>query len=98
MAELIGCRPNLLWLLIQDPALALRCFFGPCVPAQWRLMGPGAWSGAKKVIEDAPENVFYATRKRNKKNQENRAATVVWKLLLLVTVVLVVILAAAWMR
>jgi len=42
LATEVGCKPNLYKLLFSDPTLALRCFFGPCTPAQYRLMGPGA--------------------------------------------------------
>ena len=64
IAELIGCRPNLTKLLFKDPLLALRCFFGPCVPYQYRLLGPGAWDGAKEAIEAVDANIIYPTRTR----------------------------------
>ena len=100
IAELIGCRPNLWKLLIQDPSLAYKCFFGPCVPAQWRLMGPHSWAGAKKVIEDAPENVFYATRKRVLAGEEERGGngSSVFTFLLLPAVLILVVLLIAWAR
>ena len=50
IAELIGAKPNLWHLTKTDSALALRCYFGPCLPAQYRLMGPGAWGGAADTI------------------------------------------------
>ncbi|XP_041370067.1 flavin-containing monooxygenase 5-like [Gigantopelta aegis] len=50
LAELIGCKPNVLSMLMSDPKLALKCWFGPCIPAQYRLTGPGEWSGARDVI------------------------------------------------
>ena len=61
----VGCKPNLWWLLIRDPSLALKCIFRGCTPPQFRLMGPGAWQGAKKAIEDARSNVVYATKTRS---------------------------------
>ncbi|XP_068688944.1 flavin-containing monooxygenase 5-like [Montipora foliosa] len=61
----VGCKPNLWWLLVRDPSLALKCIFRGCTPPQFRLMGPGAWQGAKKAIEDARSNVVYATKTRS---------------------------------
>lgn len=46
----IGVRPNIMRLLITDPKLALKVFFGPCTPYQYRLTGPGKWSGARYAI------------------------------------------------
>ncbi|XP_066453385.1 dimethylaniline monooxygenase [N-oxide-forming] 2-like [Eleutherodactylus coqui] len=46
----IGIRPNIIRLLITDPKLALKVFFGPCTPYQYRLTGPGKWSGARDAI------------------------------------------------
>ena len=37
-------------LLKVDPWLALNMYFGPVIPAQYRVMGPGAWSDAREVI------------------------------------------------
>ena len=52
-------------LFLSDPALALRCLFGPCTPSQYRLMGPGSWIGAKKAIENARSNTMYAVKTRD---------------------------------
>ena len=75
LASEVGCKPNFCKLLFSDPALALRCFFGPCTPAQFRLIGPGAWKGAKKSIEDAPGNVVYATKTRVCEQTEDKGGT-----------------------
>lgn len=82
-------------LFFSDPGLALRCFFGPCTPSQFRLMGPGAWAGAKKAIEDAPGNVIYATKTRvlpQKEKNGHNTATVVLKLLVLLVVVVAILM------
>ncbi|NWX99135.1 FMO3 monooxygenase, partial [Nothoprocta ornata] len=50
LATAIGVKPNLPKLLLTDPRLALEVFFGPCTPYQFRLMGPGKWSGARRAI------------------------------------------------
>lgn len=35
---------------MTDPKIAFLCFFGPCTPYQYRLTGPGKWSGAREAI------------------------------------------------
>ncbi|XP_028398597.1 dimethylaniline monooxygenase [N-oxide-forming] 2-like [Dendronephthya gigantea] len=55
LAEIIGCKPRLGAMLLTDPHLALRCYFGPCSPPQYRLRGPGAWSGARRAIMEIQE-------------------------------------------
>ena len=62
LAEMIGCKPNLLKLFVTDPLLSLKCFFGPCTPPHYRLMGHGSWNGAKQAIQNAQHNVIYATK------------------------------------
>ena len=37
-------------LVFEDPLLAKEVYFGPCTPYQFRLHGPGAWSGARGAI------------------------------------------------
>ncbi|XP_067671651.1 flavin-containing monooxygenase 5-like [Haliotis asinina] len=59
IASKIGVKPNFKRLVFEDPVLAFKCFFGPCVPAQYRLTGPGKWEGARPLIMDA---VSRATR------------------------------------
>ncbi|XP_077076118.1 flavin-containing monooxygenase 5-like [Siphateles boraxobius] len=50
IAEEMGVFPNIAWLLLRDPAVGLRAFFGPCTPYQFRLSGPGYWRGARQAI------------------------------------------------
>ncbi|CAG5128899.1 unnamed protein product [Candidula unifasciata] len=50
IAELVGCKPNLLKLLLTDPVLFNKVLFGPGVPYQYRLHGPNPWPGARKAI------------------------------------------------
>lgn len=46
----VGVRPNLLGLFLTDPVLWVRTLFGPCTPFQYRLTGPGKWTGARQAI------------------------------------------------
>ena len=58
-------------------------------------MGPGAWAGAKKAIEDAPANVIYATKTRvlpQKENNGPNTAPVFLKLLVLLVVVVAILM------
>ena len=53
-------------------------------------MGPGAWLGAKKAIEDAPGNVIYATKTRVLQQKEHKGSdsmALYLKFLVLVVVV-----------
>jgi len=56
-------------------------------------MGPGAWAGAKKAIEDAPGNVIYATKTRvlpQKEDKGNKASGFYLKMLVLLVVVVAI--------
>ncbi|EHH61547.1 hypothetical protein EGM_19454 [Macaca fascicularis] len=50
LGSFIGAKPNIPWLFLTDPRLALEVYFGPCSPYQFRLMGPGKWDGARNAI------------------------------------------------
>lgn len=50
IAKEVGVCPNIVWLLLTDPALGMRVLFGPCTPYQFRLSGPGHWRGARQAI------------------------------------------------
>ncbi|XP_077188359.1 flavin-containing monooxygenase 1 isoform X1 [Paroedura picta] len=50
LACAIGIKPSVPALLLSDPKLAMKIFFGPCSPYQFRLTGPGKWDGAREAI------------------------------------------------
>ena len=83
LADLIGCKPDLRRLFFRDPFLAFKCFFGPCCAAQYRLMGPGAWPGAKDVIEETYRNEMFPNVEKKNKTTTSKHQTIV-KLLKLV--------------
>lgn len=64
LASAIGAKPNMLKLLVTDPRLALEVFFGPCSPYQFRLTGPGQWSGARRAILTQWDRMLRPTRTR----------------------------------
>lgn len=72
LADLVGVRPNLLWLLIKDPKLAWQAFVGPCTPYQYRLVGPGRWDGARQTILTQWERVIRPFRTRVVPDSEPR--------------------------
>ncbi|XP_076315926.1 flavin-containing monooxygenase 5-like [Tachypleus tridentatus] len=48
--SLIYAKPNLLKLIFNDFIIFWKCFWGPCLPYQFRLQGPHAWAGARNAI------------------------------------------------
>ncbi|XP_076453991.1 flavin-containing monooxygenase 5-like isoform X2 [Babylonia areolata] len=50
IAAFFGAKPELL----KHPALAWRLMFSSCGAAQWRLQGPGKWSGAVQQVCKVP--------------------------------------------
>lgn len=50
VAESIGCRPPMWHYLLTDIRLWCQLFFGCAAAYQYRLVGPGAWSGAREAI------------------------------------------------
>ncbi|XP_060088570.1 flavin-containing monooxygenase 1-like [Heteronotia binoei] len=60
----IGIKPSVPALLLSDPKLAMKIFFGPCSPYQFRLVGPGKWDGARKAIMTQMERTLKPIRTR----------------------------------
>ena len=76
-------------ILKNDPVLALTCFFGPCTPLQYRLMGPNSWRGAKKAILTQWERVEYPLQTRYVEPDQTD-----WKSHIMLAIFMIVI---AWM-
>lgn len=68
----VGVRPNFLRLLLTDPVLCVKAFFGPCTPYQFRLTGPGQWAGARQAILTQWERVAQPFRTRVASEPESR--------------------------
>ncbi|XP_070548157.1 flavin-containing monooxygenase 2-like [Ptychodera flava] len=62
LAEMLGVKPSFWRLLLTDPKLAMAYKYGPMVPYWYRLVGPGAWPGARDRILNAIENTTYALK------------------------------------
>ncbi|XP_068599634.1 flavin-containing monooxygenase 5-like [Brachionichthys hirsutus] len=74
VAEQVGVRPNLLTLLLRDPVLWAKIFFGPCTPYQYRLTGPGQWAGARQAILTQWDRVAQPFRTRMVPEPESRGS------------------------
>ncbi|XP_073332693.1 flavin-containing monooxygenase 5-like [Pagrus major] len=75
LAEQVGVRPNILWLFMKDPRLALQVLTGPCTPYQYRLTGPGQWAGARMAIVTQWERVLQPFRTRLVPEPESRPSS-----------------------
>ncbi|XP_038047302.1 flavin-containing monooxygenase 5-like isoform X2 [Patiria miniata] len=64
LASEIGVEPNFLKLFFTDPVLTLRCLFGPLVPYQFRLVGPGKNGEARKAINTVWDRVLKPMKTR----------------------------------
>uniref|UniRef100_A0A1I7YTC1 Flavin-containing monooxygenase n=1 Tax=Steinernema glaseri TaxID=37863 RepID=A0A1I7YTC1_9BILA len=64
MANMIGCKPNLLAQFFTDPKLWWTLFFGPNVAYQYRLRGPHPWKDARQALLTLPDRVVVPTRTR----------------------------------
>ena len=51
-------------LLVTDPRLAVAVYFGLTTPYQYRLVGPGAWPGARDAILAARERILQPLKTR----------------------------------
>ncbi|XP_035683487.1 flavin-containing monooxygenase 5-like isoform X1 [Branchiostoma floridae] len=91
IAEQIGVKPDLKRLLLSDPRLALTVFAGPCTPYQYRLMGPGAWKGAKEAIETQWDLIAYPTKTRPVPEKTTNGVPGILKLLLVVALIVAII-------
>jgi dimethylaniline monooxygenase (N-oxide forming) len=50
LAEMIGVKPNFMFLALWDRPLLRACLFGPAVSYQYRISGPNAWKGAREAV------------------------------------------------
>lgn len=88
LASQIGAKPNLFKLALTDPKLFSACFNGPCLPYQYRLQGPYAWSGARDALLNYEKRVFAPLNSEGKSipNSYDRRAR---KYLLVTTILMV---------
>jgi len=51
-------------LLVSDTRLAVEVYFGLTTPYQYRLVGPGAWHGARDAILSARQRILQPLKTR----------------------------------
>ncbi|XP_071096326.1 flavin-containing monooxygenase 5-like [Haliotis cracherodii] len=88
LAELVGCRPNIGRLFLTDPKLGLMCLFAATTPYQYRLRGPGTWSGAREAIMTQTDRMEYPFKTRPLPEGTETQSS--YRLLTLVLLVLVI--------
>lgn len=64
LATIVGVKPNLYKLLVTDFQLWTTLMFGPVLPYQYRLEGPGKWSKAREALLTAEERISAALQTR----------------------------------
>lgn len=74
IASEIGVKPNMFYLLLTDPRLAMEVFFGAYTSLQYRLTGPGKWDGARNAILAKWDRVLKPMKTRVVKNKCRRAS------------------------
>ncbi|NWI56477.1 FMO4 monooxygenase, partial [Calyptomena viridis] len=82
IAACAGIKPSVLRLLLTDPRLALAIFFGPCTPYQYRLVGRGAWSGARDAILTQWQRTLKPLRTRVVDDDSSSSSSWLWMCLL----------------
>ena len=58
IASLLGVKPCMGKLFLRDLPLWKKLYFGPSVPYQYRLSGPGEWAGARETIMKTNERIY----------------------------------------
>ncbi|XP_076308580.1 uncharacterized protein LOC143223999 [Tachypleus tridentatus] len=66
IASLIKAKPNLMLLFFTNIKLFWKCFWGPCLPYQYRLEGPHSWQGARGAILFKKERLLGALKTTDK--------------------------------
>lgn len=78
IASELGVKPSLLSLLLWDAKLAREVFYGPCTPYQYRLQGPGQWSGARAAILTQRDRILKPLRTRVLPHSGSRSSGWLW--------------------
>ncbi|UYV69878.1 hypothetical protein LAZ67_7001063 [Cordylochernes scorpioides] len=90
IANIIGCKPNFFKMFFTDPILFFYCVFGPCLPYQFRLSGPGAWKGARDAILTYKKRMYAPLKSsRITKKNESCCSKNIYKIFLMVLPILV---------
>jgi dimethylaniline monooxygenase (N-oxide forming) len=78
-------------ILKTDPLLACRMYFGPMTPIQFRVMGHGAWSGARETILTTWKRIQTPFQSRKVPHQNNDS-TVLWMFQIAIVILVLLVL------
>ncbi|XP_019601297.2 flavin-containing monooxygenase 2 [Rhinolophus sinicus] len=87
LAVEIGAKPDLLSLVLKDPKLAMKLYFGPCNSYQYRLVGPGQWEGAMNAILTQKQRMLKPLKTRTVEPSRHFPVSFLLKILGLLAVV-----------
>lgn len=92
----IGAKPDLLSLVLEDPTLAVKLYFGPCNSYQYRLVGPGRWEGARDAILTQKQRILKPLKTRTLDPSLNSPFSFLLKILGLLAVVVAFFFHLQW--
>eukprot|EP00069_Balaena_mysticetus_P021142 bmy_13409T0 len=92
----IGAKPDLLSLLLKEPKLAVKLYFGPCNSYQYRLVGPGQWNGARSAIFTQKQRILKPLKTWALKTSSNFPVSFLLKILGLLAVVVAFFFQLQW--
>ncbi|KAM6219949.1 flavin-containing monooxygenase 2 [Rhynchocyon petersi] len=92
----IGAKPDILSILLKDPKLAVKLYFGPCNSYQYRLAGPGQWEGARNAIFTQKQRILKPLKTRSLMPSSNISTSFLLKILGLLAVVVGVLFQLQW--
>nr|XP_003468717.1 dimethylaniline monooxygenase [N-oxide-forming] 5-like [Cavia porcellus] len=78
IASELGVKPSLFTLLFWDAKLAKEIFYGPCTSYQYRLQGPGKWSGSRKAILTQRDRILKPLKTRMLTTSESPSSSRFW--------------------
>jgi dimethylaniline monooxygenase (N-oxide forming) len=96
LATEIGAKPDLVSLLLKDPKLAMKLYFGPCNSYQYRLVGPGQWEGARNAIVTQKQRILKPLKTRALKASSNLPACFLLKVLGLLAIAVAFFFQLQW--
>lgn len=88
LASEVQCKPNIWKYIFTDPNLALKLLFGPAVPYQYRLNGPGRWPEAREKIMTVMDRVHYPFKTRKVEQDQPASSLLPFVILIFLAVLL----------
>lgn len=92
----IGAKPDIPSLLLKDPRLAVKLYFGPCNSYQYRLTGPGQWRDAKSAILTQKQRILKPLKTRVLRASPDSPVSFLLKILGLLAIALALFFQLQW--